>query len=79
MSITTLFANGGSQAVRIPKQYRFDAERVTIQAYRGGLLLMPIPKKPTAADFFKVCDEAGLDDFTLDRGDNAVLPPKDVF
>ena len=47
MSITTVFANGGSQAVRIPRQYRFDTDRVSVQPMNGGVLLMPVRSKPT--------------------------------
>ena len=66
MSITTVFANGGSQAVRIPRQYRFDTDRVSVQPMNGGVLLMPVRSKPTLEDFFARCDE-------LDEGDRAAL------
>ena len=79
MSITTVFANGGSQAVRIPKEFRFDTDSVSIRAYRGGVLLMPVRRKATAEDFFRACDAAGLSDFALDRSDNVVLPSKEYF
>lgn len=79
MSITTVFANGGSQAVRIPKEFRFDTDSVSIRAYRGGVLLMPLKRRATAEDFFRVCDAAGLSDFALDRSDNVILQPKDYF
>lgn len=76
MSITTVFSNGGSQAVRIPKEFRFDTDSVSIRAYRGGVLLMPLKRRATAEDFFWVCDAAGLSDFALDRSDNVILRPK---
>jgi len=40
-----LFKNGGSQAVRIPKEMRFEGDRVRISRMGGGLLIQPI--KPT--------------------------------
>ena len=79
MSVTTVFANGGSQAVRIPKEFRFDTDSVTIRAYRGGVLLMPVKRKATAEDFFRACDAAELSDFALDRLDNVVLQSKEYF
>ena len=62
MSITTVFANGGSQAVRIPRQYRFDTARVSVQPMNGGVLLMPVRSKPTLEDFFARCDELDEED-----------------
>ena len=66
MAITTVFANGGSQAVRIPRQFRFDTDRVSVQPMNGGVLLMPVRGKPTLQEFFARCDE-------LDDADRAVL------
>lgn len=57
MSITSVFVNGGSQAVRIPKKYRFTTDRVTVQPMRGGLLILPARSKPTLDEFFAQCDE----------------------
>lgn len=79
MPITTVFTNGGSQAVRIPKEFRFKSNRVSIQAFRGGVLLKPVERKATVEDFLKACDDAGLEDFALDRSDNAIPPPKEYF
>lgn len=60
MSITTVFSNGGSQAVRIPRQYRFDTDRVSVRPMNGGVLLLPVRSRPTIQEFFALCDE--LDD-----------------
>ena len=57
MSITSVFVNGGSQAVRIPKKYRFSSYRVTVQPMHGGLLILPARSKPTLDEFFAQCDE----------------------
>jgi antitoxin VapB len=40
---TTVFISGGSQAVRIPKEYRIDAKRVEIERKGGTLVLRPLP------------------------------------
>jgi antitoxin VapB len=37
---TRVFRNGSSQAVRIPKDYRFDTEVVYLKRVSGGLLLL---------------------------------------
>ena len=62
MSITSVFVNGGSQAVRIPKKYRFSTDRVTVQPMKGGILILPMSRKPTLAEFFAKCDELDADE-----------------
>lgn len=81
MSITTVFANGGSQAVRIPKEYRFDTDRVSVQPMRGGILLMPVRRKPTLAEFFSECDALTDDErnFLSDCKRKDVPQRKEVF
>jgi antitoxin VapB len=37
-----LFANGRSQAVRLPKEFRFDGKEVRIRRALGGVLLEPV-------------------------------------
>ncbi len=41
MPTTTLFMNGKSQAVRIPKEYRFDGEKVFIKRVGNAIVLLP--------------------------------------
>lgn len=57
MEMTTVFANGGSQAVRIPRPFRFRTRRVSVEAFRGGVLLMPVPDRPSLEAVFARCDE----------------------
>ncbi len=40
---TTVFISGGSQAVRIPKEFRIDAKRVEIERKGATLVLRPLP------------------------------------
>jgi len=37
-----VFRNGGSQAVRLPREHRFPGDRVRITKVDGGLLLQPV-------------------------------------
>jgi len=37
-----LFTHGGSQAVRLPKAFRFDGKEVTIRKQGRGVLLEPV-------------------------------------
>jgi antitoxin VapB len=39
-----LFWNGRSQAVRLPKEFRFEGDSVSIRRVNGGVLLEPKPK-----------------------------------
>jgi len=43
-----IFMNGRSQAVRLPKEFRFEGDRVTIRRVDGGVLLEPVPTPQTA-------------------------------
>lgn len=41
METAKLFNNGRSQAVRLPKVYRFEGDEVYIKKVAGGVLLLP--------------------------------------
>ena len=41
MDIAQIFKTGRSQAVRLPKEYRFTESEVTVQHFGGGVLLLP--------------------------------------
>ena len=38
-----LFWNGRSQAVRLPKEFRFEGDRVRVTRMGAGVLLEPVP------------------------------------
>ncbi|MCP4357013.1 MAG: antitoxin [Chloroflexi bacterium] len=44
MKVAKLFMNGNSQAVRLPKEFRFDGDRVYIKRVSNGVLLLPHEK-----------------------------------
>ncbi len=48
--ITKIFMNGRSQAVRLPKEYRFDTEEV--YSTKQGQNVIISAKKPTWDEFF---------------------------
>ena len=61
--IAKIFMNGRSQAVRLPKEFRFDTDEVYITKQGDNVIISP--KKPTWDDFFDtqtVFDEHFLDD-----------------
>ena len=66
-----IFMNGRSQAVRLPKEYRFDTDEVYIT--KRGQNVIISAKKPTWDEFF---DSKSVfdDDFLEDRSD---APPQE--
>lgn len=44
MKTAKLFKNGQSQAVRLPKEFRFEGNEVLIKKQGGNVILMPIEK-----------------------------------
>lgn len=63
MQTASLFQNGASQAVRIPKEYRFEGKQVEIKKIGNNIVLRPIPK--TWDSFFASLDQFS-DDFMSD-------------
>ena len=41
MQTAKLFNNGGSQAVMLPKEFRFSGDDVYIKKYQGIVMLLP--------------------------------------
>lgn len=42
MDTARLFQSGRSQAVRLPKEYRFEGAEVAVRHFGNGVLLLPI-------------------------------------
>ncbi|GAB4058464.1 type II toxin-antitoxin system VapB family antitoxin [Uliginosibacterium sediminicola] len=67
MQITAkLFANGRSQAVRLPKEFRFEGSEVLIEKQGDAVILRPLKKKKSWADVFAALD-AFESDFVFER------------
>jgi len=41
MKTAKVFKHGNSQAVRLPKEFRFDSDEVFVKRASGGVLLLP--------------------------------------
>jgi antitoxin VapB len=54
-----LFKTGRSQAVRLPKKYRFEGDGVYIQRVGAGVLLLPRRPKQTWDAWFKALAQFG--------------------
>lgn len=67
--VAKLFANGRSQAVRLPAAYRFDSKEVFIHRNpeTGDVILS---RKPASwDDFFVACQGAAVPDDFLDKNE----------
>ncbi|MBD5130405.1 MAG: AbrB/MazE/SpoVT family DNA-binding domain-containing protein [Ruminococcaceae bacterium] len=60
MKTARVFMSGGSQAVRLPKEYRFDCDELIVS--KVGEVITLTPKK-RALDLFKEGIEGFTDDF----------------
>lgn len=69
---TTVFLNGRSQAVRIPKDLRFEGKEVSVRRLGDGVLLEPIKSDVWPSGYF---EEIRIDDPSFDRLDQGELPP----
>jgi antitoxin VapB len=58
-----LFWNGRSQAVRLPKEFRFEGDRVRVTRVGAGILLEPLPeaKRESVEEWFARMDAMGAD------------------
>lgn len=78
-----LFVNGGSQAVRLPAEFRFDgSDEVYIRrdAVTGDVILSARPASKSWREFFALRDQALVPaDFMNDRPLNEPLKPRESF
>ncbi|MGD0623009.1 MAG: type II toxin-antitoxin system VapB family antitoxin [Thermacetogeniaceae bacterium] len=64
MDIAKIFENGRSQAVRLPKKYRFEDSEVFVKRINGIVMLIP---KDSAWKIFESGLEYFSEDFPSDR------------
>lgn len=82
MHTARIFNNGNSQAVRLPKQFRFDASEVFIRkdAATGDIVLSTRPASGSWAEFFALRAKTRIPaDFLSERPLNKVAPGRDPF
>lgn len=76
MKTAKLFKNGQSQAVRLPKEFRFEGDRVLIKRSGNGVLLLPL--KHSWDSLFDSLDKFS-DDFMETREQPAEQAREDLF
>ncbi len=69
MEIAKIFENGKSQAVRLPKKFRFAGDEVFVQKVGQAVVLMP---KDSAWEIFMNGINSFTDDFFADGRDSGV-------
>lgn len=63
-STAKLFMHGRSQAVRLPKEFRFEGTEVRVTKVGDKVILEPLKKQPLDVDaWFARLDELGARDF----------------
>ncbi len=83
IDIAKLFWNGKSQAVRLPKAFRFNGDEVTIRKQGADVILSPKPKarsgKKSEWDTMLSSLPDVDDDFMKDRPLNRPHKPRKIF
>lgn len=72
--IAKLFRNGRSQAVRLPREFRFEGSEVSVRRDPATGEVILSPRRKSWKEFFDALDAIGpAEDFMNDRRD---LPPQ---
>jgi antitoxin VapB len=73
MITTKIFTNGGSQAVRLPKTFRFDCEDVCVTKLGYSVIITPVDKRNDFLSFEPVPDfmSCGRPDNTVPEDNTA--------
>jgi antitoxin VapB len=75
--IAKLFQNGRSQAVRLPREFRFEGDRVRIRRVAQGVLLQPLIQD--AAEWFGRLDELNSEPFMAGGRRQPATPKRKLF
>jgi antitoxin VapB len=76
-----LFWNGRSQAVRLPKEFRFEGDRVRVRRRGTGVLLEPVveKKKESLEEWFARLDAMGADPLFPEGRKQKPAPIREYF
>ncbi len=76
-----LFMNGRSQAVRLPKEFRFEGDRVRVTRMGAGILLEPIAaaEKETVEEWFARIDAMKGDPLFPEGRKQNLAPIREYF
>ncbi|MGO9338653.1 MAG: antitoxin [Terracidiphilus sp.] len=76
-----LFWNGRSQAVRLPKEFRFEGDRVRVTRMGAGILLEPLPstERESLEEMFARMDAMGADPIFPEGRKQNLAPIREYF
>lgn len=76
-----LFWNGRSQAIRLPREFRFAGDRVRVRRMGAGVLLEPVPdaKKESLKELFARMDAMGGDPIFPEGRKQNLAPIREYF
>jgi len=74
--IGKLFKNGRSQAVRLPREFRFEGDQVRLRRVGRGVLLEPLLD---VCAWFSGVDAVGSEPFMDEARDQPPTPSRDIF
>jgi antitoxin VapB len=72
-----LFKNGRSQAVRLPKEFRFDGDVVRVRRVAEGVLLEPV--NPDVQKWFAELDRIGGEPLLVKERKQPKTPRRKIF
>jgi antitoxin VapB len=72
-----LFRNGRSQAVRLPREFRFEGDRVRVRRAGRGVLVEPVITDVSA--WFAELDRLAAEGFMSEGRQQPPTPERDVF
>ncbi|MBI1874247.1 MAG: AbrB/MazE/SpoVT family DNA-binding domain-containing protein [Acidobacteria bacterium] len=72
-----LFRNGRSQAVRLPREFRFEGDRVRVRRAGRGILVEPMFADVT--DWFAELDRFGAEPLMADGRRQPRTPVREIF
>lgn len=75
--IAKLFRNGRSQAVRLPREFRFEGDQVRIRRVAQGVLLEPLI--PDTSTWFEELDRCNSEPFMPHGRRQPSTPKRRVF
>jgi antitoxin VapB len=75
--IAKLFLNGRSQAVRLPREFRFEGDAVRVRRVGEGVMLEPVIANP--AEWFAELDRLRKGAFFPKDRNQPVTPRREIF
>ena len=79
-AVAKVFMSGRSQAVRLPKAFRFDTDEVYVSRKADKIILSPKPRGfSSKAEIKAWLDSIQCPDFMLDRPGNGAPQKRELF